>query len=295
MGAYGSPEHLPGNNQGPQYQYQYGYRQYRNPTAPMRGPIKKWQIFLLVVWGIFVGLFSLGMFTSINTYSGNKAYAVITALAFLVLGIIFIAATAARKRSWPYILAAFIAFFAFFGGMGENQPTQVTAVAPQSAIAQSSTPISSNPVSSSPGKEKAKANAVASSKSNSAPSKAPTDAATQYKEQCTAYKYKAIARNPNDYEGKLAKFTGQVVQVEETEDGNVLRVDVTKDEYGIWNDTIYVEYTPKSNGESRILENDVVTMYGELDGIKSYTTVLGGKVSIPYLKAQYIDISSESK
>lgn len=287
MGAYGSPEHLPGNNQEPQYQYQYGYRQYRNPTAPIRGPIKKWQIFLLVVWGIFVGLFSLGMFTSINTYSGNKAYAIITALAFLALGITFIVTASARKRSWPYILATFITFFAFFGGMGENQPTQAAAVAPPSTITQSSASISSKPVSSSPAK--------ASSKPNSAPSKAPTDAATQYKEQCAAYKYKTIARNPNDYKGKQAKFTGKVVQIEEVWGSSVLRVNVTKDEYGAWDDTIYVEYTPKSEGESRILENDVITMYGKLDGIKSYTTVLGSEVSIPYLKAQYIDISSESK
>lgn len=292
MGAYGSPEHLPGDNQEPQYQYGYG----QNQISPhVRGPIKKWQIALLIVWGAFVGLFSVGMFTSINTYSGNRTYGIITALAFLILGIAFIATVSTRKRSWPFILTAFIAFFAFFGGMGENQPTQVAAVTPQSAIAQSSEPIASKAVSSSPLKTKSKAKAVVSSKPKAAPSKAPMDTATQYKNQCASYKYKAVARNPNDYNGKFAKFTGQVVQVEEVWNSDVLRVNVTKGEYGTWSDTIYVDYTPKSDSESRILENDVVTIYGKLDGIKTYTTVLGSNVSIPYLKAEYVDISPESK
>lgn len=135
----------------------------------------------------------------------------------------------------------------------------------------------------------------ASSKPKVTSSAQSKDTVAQYKKQCSTYKYKKIARNPNNYTGQKAKFTGQVVQIEESWGSDVIRLNVTKDQYGIWSDTIYVDYTPKSENESRILEDDIITVYGELSGIKTYTTVLMSDVSIPYLKAQYVDISAESK
>lgn len=38
---------------------------------------------------------------------------------------------------------------------------------------------------------------------------------------------------------------------------------------------------------SRILEGDNITCYGEGDGVRSYTTVLGSQVTIPSLKMEY--------
>lgn len=123
-----------------------------------------------------------------------------------------------------------------------------------------------------------------------AAAQAKINSATKYKNSCKSYNYKDIARNPDSYKGKPAKFTGKVIQV--LEDGNdvTLRVNITKDEYDLWEDTIYVEYTRKSSTEGRILEDDIITMYGDLDGIKTYETVLKSEMSIPYLKANYIDI-----
>lgn len=292
MGAYGSPEHLPGEDQEPQYQYGY--------TKPLKkgilyGDLKPWQKAILIIYCIILGFFGLIMIVGVGNYQGNKAVGALIAVAFIALGILFATKINSHKTAWPFILCSVIAFFIYWGTSSNGQPTQVAAATPQSAITQSSTLTSSKPVNSSPAKTKSKANAVASSKQKTAPSKAPTDAVTQYKKQCTAYKYKTIARNPNDYKGMPAKFTGQVTQIEESWGSDVIRLNVTKDEYGIWSDTIYIDYTPKSENESRILENDIITVYGELDGIKTYTTVLGSDVSIPYLKAQYVDISSESK
>ena len=109
---------------------------------------------------------------------------------------------------------------------------------------------------------------------------------------CKTYKYKDIARNPNNYEGKKAKFTGKVIQVQEGTLETVLLVDVTKDKYGYYDDTMYVTYFPSSDYESRILEDDIITIYGELAGIKTYETVLGASVSIPQIDAKYIVINS---
>ena len=75
------------------------------------------------------------------------------------------------------------------------------------------------------------------------------------------------------------------------ESGNsvVLRVNVTKSKYG-YNDTVFVTYTKKSSQESRILEDDIVTLYGTLEGLKSYETIFGATVTIPAMEAKYIDI-----
>lgn len=68
----------------------------------------------------------------------------------------------------------------------------------------------------------------------------------------------------------------------------MMRVNVTQGKYS-WDDTLYVTYTPK-DGESRILEDDIITIYGEMQPLKTYTTVMGASVSIPAIDAKYIEI-----
>ena len=106
---------------------------------------------------------------------------------------------------------------------------------------------------------------------------------------CQDFSYEDIARNPNNYKGKNAKFTGKVIQVQEGLLNSVtLRVEVTQGEYGIWDDTVYVNYKYKDDNESKILEDDIITMYGTIDGLKTYTTILGGEVTIPEMTVKYI-------
>ena len=106
---------------------------------------------------------------------------------------------------------------------------------------------------------------------------------------CQDFSYEDIARNPNNYKGKNAKFNGKVIQVQEGLLNSVtLRVDVTQGEYGIWDDTVYVNYKYKDDNESKILEDDIITMYGTIDGLKTYTTIFGGEVTIPEMTVKYI-------
>ena len=112
----------------------------------------------------------------------------------------------------------------------------------------------------------------------------------EYKAECIYVSYEDIARNPDNYKGTFAVFSGQVAQVQESGNNVVIRLNVTRGYYGIWEDTVYIEYT-KAQNESRILEEDIITVYGQLNGIKTYTAVLGNSISIPYLKAKYIEIN----
>ena len=113
----------------------------------------------------------------------------------------------------------------------------------------------------------------------------------EYKASCGSIAYKDIARNPNNYIGQKVVFNGKVIQVQESGKRVVLRVNVSKGEYGMWDDTVYIDYQKKDENESRVLEEDIITMYGEIKGIKDYTAVLGNQISIPHIKAEYIDIN----
>jgi len=115
----------------------------------------------------------------------------------------------------------------------------------------------------------------------------------EYIASCNQYSYEDIARNPSAYEGERTVFTGCVMQiVKESENSVILLVNTSKDSFGIWKDAIYVEYQRKSNTEPRILKDDTIIFYGDLSGLKTYNAVLGNNISVPYLKAKYIDLTS---
>lgn len=111
----------------------------------------------------------------------------------------------------------------------------------------------------------------------------------EYKVGCLFYSYEDVARDPDYYIGCMAAFRGEVIQVVESGDSVMIRMDVTYTGY-YWQDTVYVEYTRKE-GESRILEGDIIVVYGEMNGLKTYVTVLGSQVSIPYLLAEYVELN----
>ena len=107
---------------------------------------------------------------------------------------------------------------------------------------------------------------------------------TDYIQNCIELNYSDIERTPNDFNGKYAKITGVVIQVSEGWFGSVtLRVNSTGN---VW----YVTYVRKDDNESRILEDDSVTVYGKCTGVETYSSVLGNSVTIPSVSAEYIDI-----
>lgn len=140
---------------------------------------------------------------------------------------------------------------------------------------------------------------ISSNSKNSETSQSGTNGARQeqqeteeeYKAKCGSVAYKDIARDPNNYVGQYAVFKGKVIQMQESGSRVMLRVDVTQNKSGFWEDTVYVDYKRKDENESRILEDDIITMYGEIKGIKKYTAVLGNAISIPHLEAKYIELN----
>lgn len=138
-----------------------------------------------------------------------------------------------------------------------------------------------------------------------APTPKPTPTPTP-KPEYAKIDYKGVSRHPDNYEGKLVKFTGIVVQAQETygieyEGGSlfdqyyVLRVASKYKRYkyadGYDTDDIVYVVVPTSKVEGgRILEDDKVSVYGRYDGIETYEALLGNSVSIPRVEATKVVI-----
>ena len=117
-----------------------------------------------------------------------------------------------------------------------------------------------------------------------APTKNAQISEADYKASCNSYSYEELARNPEAYKNKNIVLKGEVVQV--IENGKKLELRIYMD--GVFDDTIYVTYTLK-NGEERILEDDILNIYGSFEGLLTYETVLGANVTVPYVDAKYIE------
>lgn len=112
------------------------------------------------------------------------------------------------------------------------------------------------------------------------------------KAQAVTIPYDDLFRYNERHVGKIVRYVGKVLQVQENEcllcdnPGYVLRVAVTEDRYGFWDDPIWVEYA----GTDRFLEDDTVTVWGEVAGLQKYSAVLGNQVTIPNITALDVEL-----
>ncbi|AUB62243.1 hypothetical protein CSW12_03955 [Bacillus cereus] len=141
--------------------------------------------------------------------------------------------------------------------------------------------------------EKAAAEKVAAEKAaaeQAAAEKAAAEKAAKEEEERIGYEtgitYDQLARTPDEFKGKKAKFTGKVLQVMEGKGETQLRVAVN----GNYDKVLYVVY--KSDIlNSRVLEKDNVTVKGKSAGIYTYKSTMGGEISIPAMLVEKIDIN----
>lgn len=115
---------------------------------------------------------------------------------------------------------------------------------------------------------------------------APTEIAPEdYKSECKDVSYSDIARDSNGLAGQYFTFTGKIIQVM---DGSY-RMNVTANDWGSYDDTIIFVYD--TGDGDRILENDIVTIWGQSLGLYTYTSVLGAEITVPAIEAKYISLN----
>lgn len=109
-----------------------------------------------------------------------------------------------------------------------------------------------------------------------------------YKSRCVPLDYELMLRDKSASAVK-SYTTGRVQQV--LEDGNevVLIVATEPDSYsGYSGKNVWIRYEYEDD-ELHVLEDDIITFYGLLNGTQTYTTVLGAEETIPYVHARVIE------
>ena len=108
--------------------------------------------------------------------------------------------------------------------------------------------------------------------------KAAQDAADKDPNSYQALPYDEMARNGDNHKGEKLQINGKVIQVMDSDEGfATLRV-ATRDGY----EDVYLVQIPADQWKShRLLEDDVITFYGDVYGLYSYSSTMGGKITVP--------------
>ena len=94
-----------------------------------------------------------------------------------------------------------------------------------------------------------------------------------------------LAQFSDSYSNSRIVSSGKVIQAIDDGTDVVMRVNVTADQsYRIFTDTVYLEYHRGFPSGERIIEDDIVQFAGEFLGIKSYRSVMGATIQIPFVK-----------
>lgn len=98
--------------------------------------------------------------------------------------------------------------------------------------------------------------------------------------------FSKLEKNPDRLAGEYVKYQGQIVQILEEGESTTIRMSVTQESYG-WSvkDIIMVQYY----GLTDFVEEDVVTVYGEIFGSHTYQSTAGWDISIPLIMADSVE------
>ena len=100
------------------------------------------------------------------------------------------------------------------------------------------------------------------------------------------YTYEQLARNPDTYIGSKIKFSGKVLQVMEGSDNLAyMRVAMNSN----YDTVIFVTYD-KDELSFRLLDDDMVTIYGSSLGVYSYEAVSGATITLPWIAAEMVEL-----
>ncbi len=99
------------------------------------------------------------------------------------------------------------------------------------------------------------------------------------------YTYDQLARTPEAYRGVKVKYSGEVVQAMEEGSDGALRVAINSN----YDQIIYVYYDTTTL-DFRVLDDDMVTVYGTAQGVYSYSSVGAGQITIPFIEADIVEL-----
>ncbi|MCZ7398914.1 MAG: hypothetical protein O8C62_04415 [Candidatus Methanoperedens sp.] len=112
------------------------------------------------------------------------------------------------------------------------------------------------------------------------PTPTVTKSIEQIKKEVVTTSYDDLMRNNEDYIGKTVFFRVNVVQVNEISNNNYVLIVATNNLELLW-----VNYKGK-----RVLIGDVVDIWGEVKGLKTYIATYGGTLTVPQLYSLNLEL-----
>ncbi|MEN6342665.1 MAG: tetratricopeptide repeat protein [Methanospirillum sp.] len=133
---------------------------------------------------------------------------------------------------------------------------------------------------------------VAAMNSGPVTPKIPVGSVSQIKANAISVPYDQLFRDNERYVGKTVYFRGEVDQAVDDSRGNyVFRLATGKSEYvGYLGDIIWIDYQGQ-----RYIESDVLDVWGQVVGLKKYTSIFGAEVTVPQIVALHTELVPKTK
>lgn len=188
------------------------------------------------------------------------------------------------KRGWFIALIVLIILYAIGSSDSSSNTASSTSTSASSTKAEVSSSSSSVTVSSS----------IESDSSTSEIPSTPTLSEDEYRAECETVKYKDLCRYPDQYAGKKITITGKVQQIMDADwlsSDKAWRVQTDNDGYGYYLDDEYYAIDKRPSDAIKVLQDDIVVIYGEFTGMTNVTRALTNTTDeIPCIDVAYVDI-----
>lgn len=147
---------------------------------------------------------------------------------------------------------------------------------------------------SSASSSKATSKASASTASSVA-SVAPEISEDDYKAECQTVDYKELCRYPEKYEGTkivVKVKVSQIIDANFSGSEKAWRTYTDNSGYGFYADDEYYMLDKRGGDAVKILEDDIITVYGEFTGLEKITRALTGTTDeLPRIEVKYADLA----
>ncbi len=106
----------------------------------------------------------------------------------------------------------------------------------------------------------------------------------------TGITYDDLARNPDDNKFENVTLSGTIIQVLEGSSSSQYRLAVDDD----YNNIVLIDI-PEKLLDSRVLEDDILTIYGESEGTVDYESTMGGNITVPFVSVDKFETNGQAE
>jgi RNA polymerase subunit RPABC4/transcription elongation factor Spt4 len=143
----------------------------------------------------------------------------------------------------------------------------------------------------------ATSNKASASTASSVASVVPEISEEDYKVECQSVDYKELCRYPEKYEGtKIAVKVkvSQIIDANFSGSEKAWRTYTDNSGYGFYADDEYYMLDKRGDDAVKILEDDIITVYGEFTGLEKITRALTSTTDeLPRIEVKYADLVDE--